>query len=396
MAERTAALGYLALGKEPTPGSAVTPSIFTPYYKQQMYTDISLTPIQPVYGNKFKTYESVAGHRTHKGSVEVMAEPNTSEYWLDMLLTAGPITGTGPYIHPFTLGADSNSYTMDIGLVSQSVRFFGVKASKLSPTWNKDEMRFTVALSALGSWFGRQITSVSGTTAPYTITLDTTYDPNPTTGLVVGDTLQAGATTSAPSVSGITVATIVNGQQITTNTAVSSLTAGMWLSLAPLSVGLSLLQPFTWPNTVIGFGATAAAALSNATQALQTRLETGLTMDIMHDFESDDGSNRSGAFDPASLIRTVGDYNFKIKKYFDTPADYDAWIQVAKQAAVWRSFSQSQEYEFRFTMNDLRIKTNQTQTESEKVIYQEIDFQGNYSSADSQGMSVEVINNLST
>lgn len=395
MAERSAALGYLALGKESVPGTAVTPSIFVPYYKQAMYTDINLTPIQPIYGNKFKTYESVAGHRVHKGSIEVMAEPNTAEYFADMTLTAGTITGSGPYTHPYTLGADSNSYTMDFSLVSQSIRFFGVKSSKLSPTWSKDEMRFTLQLSALGSFFGRQIASVSGT-GPYTIVFDTTYDPNPTTGLVVGDTLQAGPTTSAPTITGFTVASIPNGQSITTTTNVSSLTAGNWISLAPLTPSLTLLQPFTWPNTVIGFGATAAAALTNATSALQTRLETGLTLDIMHDFESDDGSNRSGAFDPASLIRTVGDYQFKIKKFFDTPADYDAWIQVAKQAAVWRSFSQSQQYEFRFTMNDLRIKTDQTQTESEKVIYQEIDFQGNYSSGDAQGMSLLVINNLST
>lgn len=391
MAERSAALGYLALAKETTPGVAITPSIFVPYYKQQLYTDISLTPIQPIFGNKFKTFESVQGHRIHKGSIEVMAEPNTAEYFADMLLTSGVVSGAGPYTHPYTLGGDSNSYTMDFSLVSQSVRFMGVKASKLAPTFNKDEMRFTVQLSALGSWFGRQIASVSGV-GPYTVVLDTTYDPNPTTGLVVGDSVQFGPTTSAPTITGATVATIVNGQSFTTTTNVSALVAGNWVSLAPLTPTLTLLQPFTWPNTQICFGASAAAALA----AAQTRLETGLTLDILHDFESDDGSNRSGAFDPASLIRTVGEYDFKIKKYFDQPVDYDQWTTIAKSAAVWRSFSANQQYEWRFTMNDLRIKTNQQQTESDKVIYEEIDFQSNYSSSDGQGMDLKVINNLAT
>jgi len=393
MAERSAALGYLAVGKETTPGTAVTPGVFIPYYKNSMFTDISLTEIKPVFGNAFTRLESVMGQRNHKGTLEMLFEPNTAEYFAAMLLTPGSVTGSNPYTHPYTVAGNSSSFTMDISLVSQSVRFFGVQASKLGITFNKDEARITPTISALGSWFGREVASVTGS-GPYTINFATTYDPNPTNGLVVGDTLQGGTTAAPQTIPSFTVATIPNGQSITTTTNVSTLVAGNWVSLAPLTPSLTLLPPFVWPNTQFCFGATAAAALS----ATQTRLEPGPTIEIIYNFEKDTGSPRSGGFDPASLIRTTADYTFKIKKYFDTAQELDQWQDTSKSACVLRMYQYvgANTYEFRFTMNDLRIKTLQQQTESEQVIYEEIEFLGNYSSGDGQGMDLKVINALAT
>src|SRR4051794_34211269 len=128
MAERNASVGYLAISKETTKGTAVTPAVFAPYYKQSLVTDFSLISDEPVYGNKFKRFQALQGIRSHGGSATVMAEPNSAAYFLDMISTKLSTSGSNPYTHSFGASSttDPNSYTVDVSLVSQVVRFMGV------------------------------------------------------------------------------------------------------------------------------------------------------------------------------------------------------------------------------------------------------------------------------
>lgn len=387
MAENNSSLGYMALVKQANPTTPLTPTTFVPYFDQNLVTDPNIISDKPIFGNKYRTFATWQGHRTHKGTITAYGEPNTIGYWLDMLLTHTGVSGTGPYTHTYALAAspNPNSYTLDISLVSQVVRFWGVQASKMELAYQGDELQPKITVSALGSFYGAEVASV----ATNTITVTTTHDPNPTNGLVVGDLVAIkspdGTRVNNTTISAITATTV-------TVAAAGTAAAGDMLVIRPATPSYTLLPVFVWPNNQFCFGATAAAALS----ATQTRLEPGSVVTITHDFKSDDGENRSGAFDPASLIRMVGDVQFKCKQFFDTPDQTKQWLSTSKNAMVNRQYASGTTYELRTTLNALTVAKLPTQTKYDEVIYQDEEFVSTYNQTDGQGGSVTLISGVAT
>lgn len=398
MAERNASGGYVSIGKETTKGTAVTPTLVTPYYSQSLATDVSLMSDEPVYGNKFKRFQSLPGIRSHTGSMQVMAEPNTVASWLDMLMTIGSPSGSDPYTHPFTVSGttDPKSYTVDVSFVSYAVRFMGVEASQIGIGWDDEKMVLDLELSALKSFYPREILSVTGS-GPYTITLKSTGQySSPTDGLVVGDLIQVFDVST-----GLYISCIVDSLTATTVVVSEDVSAGAVgdiLSLRPASVSLSLLTPFLWPKTRYFFATDAATALTNsATASNQTRLEPGTELTLMHEFNEAEGEKRSGDFDPASLARLQFDVSASIKVFLDTPQRHKDWLELTKQALVMRAYSgATNQYELRITLNNLKSSTDTNPTDSSSVVYHEVDLVPQYDTSDGQGVDVKVINTRST
>lgn len=395
MAERLANLGYLGLKKETTKGTAVIPNTYVPMYSEDLTTEINLIRDNPIVGNKFKNYQNVKGLRAHKGSATVLAEPNTAGYLFDALMTKGTTTGgADPYTHPFTFSPSTNpkSYTVDISHGSQVSRFFGVELGEISPTFEENEMRLELSMSALGSFIAQPIASVTGS-GPYTITLKTTYDAQPTRGLVVTDTIQIWDVST-----GAYIACIVDGLTDTTITVSENVAAGAAddiVTLAPASPSFTLLTPFLWARTEFRFGVDAAAALS----ATQTRLEQDSSWKVMHEFEDEDGAKRSGSFDPAALVRLQGDAEFNAKIFFDNPEDLRRWAAMEKRACVIRHFADDGAitHELRVTLNNLKASASPKPASStEEILYSEIDFSPQYDTTDAQAVDVKVLNAVST
>lgn len=396
MAERSTALGYMAIKAETTAGTPVLPDVFTPYYKESLTTDNKQEEDDPIIGQKFQGYNQLPGTRAHTGSATVMAEPNSAARWIDMLLTRGAVSGSNPYTWPFTLSntTDPKTYTIDISKGgAQVVRFWGCGASKLTPTYSENKMQFEIDLSGLGSFYGREIASVSGS-GPYIVTLKDpggVYDGVPTKGLVVGDLiwfkLANGTNVSA------TVASVSGDTTFTTSTNPTAAIGDM-VTLRAATPSLNILTPFLWTRTRFYFGADAAAALALAATA-HTRLERDTEVVIEHMFEDNEGSKRSGSFDPASLPRTQGNYSFKVKKFFDDPLEIKSWNAQNKTACIMRCFSETG-YELRITMNNLKSKTLDIPTEQSGIGYQEIDAGTSYDVTDGQGMDMKVINALAS
>jgi hypothetical protein len=391
MAERNASGGYIAIGKETVKGTPVTPAAYVPYYKQSLVTDIGLISDEPVFGNKFVRFQALQGMRSHGGSLSVMAEPNTAAYFHDMLSTKTSTTGANPYTHLFQASntTDPNSYTLDISLVSQVVRFMGVEANKLAYAWNNDRMTLDLDVAALKSFYGREIATAVTTT----VTLKTDYDPRPTDGLVNGDLIKL-TTVDGVTVLNTTISSVnADGITLTLGASAAAFTAGDMLVLRPATPSFTLLTPFLWGKTQFCFGATAAAALS----ATQTRLEQGSAITLMHDFDNKQGSQRSGQFDPASLPRSTYDLTVKLKKYFDLPDDIKNWNALVKRALVMRAYAgATNQYELRVTLNNMKIANDNLPTDSGNVIFQEFDFMPTYDTSDGQAFDVKVINALAT
>lgn len=391
MAERLGNLGYVAFGKETTIGVAVIPTVFIPLYKESMQTMINLVDDIPVVGNKFGRYQVAQGNRGHHGDIEVMGEPNSAGYVFDMLMTRGATTGANPYTQPYTMGLTTNSYTMDISTGNQTIRYTGVQASKIKPTWEKDELHLTVSVSAIASFSPRQIASVTGT-GPCVVTLTSDYDPVPTGGLVATDLVRFYLPSSGAVLD--TSVTSLTGTTLTVPLNVATMIAGAIVYIRPQTPTYTVLTPFIWGKLQFCFGATASAALS----ATQTRLDKGTDWAISNPFESDSGTARSGGFDPATLPRLVGDATFKIKKFFDTPEDYNQFNEIAKNSCVIRHYAgATNQYELRITLNNLKPKSGvKPNLESNKILYSEIDYAPVYDSGDAQGVDVKVINAIAS
>ena len=386
MAERNAAAGYLSIGQQTAPGTPVTPTILTPYYKQSLETNLNLIQDKPVYGSKFEIFQQLQSSRSHKGSLTVMAEPFTAMYWADMALTLLSTTGSAPSVvrtYGLSNTVDPKFYTVDINLVSQVVRFFGVAASKLAMPFVNEEMQFDLSVSALGSFYGREIASI----ASQVVTLSTTYDPAPTTGLVVGDLITIKSIDGVTNLNTLTISA-VTPTTVTVVGTITSATAGMMLVLRPnTALTLSTQTPFLWPLTQYKYGATLSAAQS----AAQTRLEVGTTLEIDHKFESDDGSKRSGGFDPASLIRTTGLYMFKTKQYFDNPDQLKVFNNMAKNACQIISTSGATA-SLAVNLNHFKVNKDALPTTFGQTIYQELEYGPQYDQTDGVGFTLVVTN----
>lgn len=390
------ALNPLGLAKQTGPLTVATPTVFAPYYSTSMASDPNLTADTPASGSKFKTFQTTQSVRKHGGTVTVMAEPNTAARWFDMLATKSSTTGAGPYTHTF--GADANTdpnfYTMDLLVGSQVIRYFGVAASKLVIGWQGEKMQFQPTLSALGSFYGREIASVSTTT----IVLKTDYDPNASLGLVVGDLVRV-VKTDGSSKLDTTIASInADGVTVVLGASAAAFATGDMLVLRPQSVALSLITPFILPKTHYFFAADSTTALTNsATATNQTQLETGMTLEIMHDFTANDGEKRSGSFDPASLVRGRYGAALKTKQYLDATVGIKNWNAMNKQAFLMRSYAGStNQYELRVGLNDIRIKSKLTPLTPGGIVFQEDDFIPNYDQNDAAGWSGLVTNNITS
>jgi len=453
-------LGYAAFSTEVTPGTAVTPTVFTLLDNETLTTAYNLEDQTPVAGLPIETFQVLPGLRDHKGDIEIVAEPNTAAQVVDMLLTRGTVlanytftvtsanatigatytnngvtftvvativsattllmtssgaptasgtltnaTGSGDATITFSLAVNTtdqwpftlnglvkpNSKTVDLSLGNVVKRFVGVQASKLVPVFSKNQLNLKVSVSALGSFQGAVVASVSGS-GPYTVVFDTTYDTNPTGKLVMGDLIRGYHSGSA--VIDGTIATIVDAKTITTVANMSTLVAGDMVHLRPATPSFTLLTPFLWSNTQFCFGATASAALS----AAQTRLEQSSAWEIDYPFESDSGSQRSGNADPAALIRTVAKSAFNVKKFFDTPDDVINFNNQNKTACVTRHFaySGSNTYELRVTLNSLKTTDPLPKIKSKAVNYSDIKYMTQYDQSDAQEFDIKVINGTPT
>lgn len=398
MTARLSNNGYLMLSKEATPGVPVAPTVGCPLYDESLSTSGNFQDISPAYGSKFATHSTLPGTRSHTGELTLMFEPNIAAHIFNGLLTKGTTTGTDPATHPFTLGADSASYSADISLGNIVKRFWGMKFSKVGINFEDNEGQAKVTASALGSFEGREIEALSGTgTGPYTITLkdpNRIFDGNPTKGLLVGDALAFYDVSAGTYILG-NLSSVVNGTQFTctTATALTGYGDGDAVHLSPVTPNFDNLQPFLWSKTRFHFAANAAAALS----AAHLPVEPGSGWEVTHGFAEENGAPRSGSFDPASLDRVTGNISLNVKKLTDTPEDLIAFKNMDTSACVVRHFAgPSNEYELRLTYNAIVTDTPLGSVKSGDLVFSDLTYHPNMNQSDGQAFDVKVINAITT
>jgi hypothetical protein len=387
--ERLSNLGYLMVGKEPTKGTPVIPSIAVPIYKETFETKLNHDEDNPIVGLRVMPFAMYMGLRDHEWSFTALGEPNTAQDIFDMTLTQGSVTGSNPYTHPYTVG-DAKSYTIDI-LKGQVVhRYWGCEAEELEVGFNNNKMELSPKGSALGSFIVREIASVSTTT----ITLKTDYDATPNKGLVATDLVRVMKSDGSASLDTTVSSVNADGITVVLGASAASFAAGDYIFLRAQTATYNLLSPFLWAKTQYRFGTNAAAALT----ATHTPIEEGSgKWKVMHPFEDKGGSSRSGAFDPSALLRLQANAEVDVKTFFDMPDSVNEFLGVRGKALVVRHFTGStNQYELRLTFNSCVIKDSKRELDSGKIIYHDINYRPVYSSGDGQLLDVKVINNRSS
>jgi hypothetical protein len=388
MSERLFNIGYVGMAVETVPGVALAPTDFAQAYDFDVTTMRNLEELAPAAGNVYSTQQVVAGLRSHGGSGTFIFEPNTFEKFAAMTLAQQSRSGAGPYTGVYGLSSSNppgKTYTMEVGDGVSAIRYYGCQVSKLATAASNNEVQMKPTISAIGTFNGREVASVAGTT-PYVITLKTDYDPAPTTGIVVGDKMHvyanAGGAITQFTVSAVTPTTI------STTTAVTPV-AGDMVRLTSLTPAFNMLPPVLWSNTHFYFGTTASAALAGT----ETRVEPGSMWEIDFDFKDDKGEHRSGGQDPATLLRKPGKVTLTIKKYYDTPADIETYNSLVKSACVIRHYvySGGQTYEVRVTLNHLVTNDPTPKWKSGEINYSEIKYICQFDQTDGQAFSVTVV-----
>lgn len=391
--ERNASLGYIAVIKQASKlVVAGVPNIYLPIYQADINTNANFQSQNPIIGNKFARRSTLRGQREHTGSILVEGEPNTCKIMANMFMSKGSESTSGSMITtPFTLSktVDPIYYTADISYVTHVVRYVGMACSEIKEDWQDNELRLNCKVSALKVWDGREVDSV----ALQVITFKTDYDPSPTTGLFTGDTLQIYRAATDTYINCV-VSAVTNATQITVTGTLTGAVGGDMVTIKPASApSYAVLPTFTFANTEFRFAVDAATALT----AVHTPLEQDSSVTLMHPFNDEKGEKRSGSYDPASLVRMLGDYEFTAKKYFDTPIDMLQYSNMAKRACVVRHFSYSgvNTYEMRLTFNNMTQDNPRPSLKSDEVLYSEIKNTGNYDATDVAGMGLTVIAGIS-
>lgn len=382
--------GYIGFGVQSVKGTAVTPALYAPYFKESLTTLMNKREQGSVKGNRNMIQDILPGLRTHRGSVEVLAEPNTTGHIFNMFMTKGAPSGSGPYTHPFTVGDTENYYTVDLKKGLYVHRYIGVKANSIAPVYTDNELHYNLDLTALKHF---EVATLSGTptgVGPYTVALSTDYDPSPTDGLVVGDVI---AFDDGSVVTNATVASIPSVTTFTTVTDVTSYAAGTKVRLRAATPSFTLLTAFMWARTEYRFGVDAATALS----ATHTPGDEGTEWTLTHANESDDGAHTTGTYDPSDLRRTNFGATCTFVRVFENDDERVKYLENDKQAVVIRMFAgNTSSYELRITLNNIKAVTEPVETAFETVTKLTSTYKAQYDSSDGQAVDVKVLNNLAT
>lgn len=386
--ERLGNLGYLAIGTQTDKDTPVTPAFYTLLYEENLTTNKNFQKQQPAAGGKFGTYNVLPGQRDHQGDFTVVSEPNTNVHLWDMTLPQISNTGSGPYttVFGFTGTGDPHFKTIDISKGNVVTRFWGVGASNVADVYDNNEEQKKVTVSALGSFTSRTISNVS----TVTLTLDTTYDPAPTKGLVAGDLVRI-YKESDNTYLDTAIDSVTNGTTVVLDDSAAAFASGAIIHLRPATPSFNQLITLQWARTSFYFADTVANAMS----ASQTRVEKGSTYEIMHPFESDAGSPRSGAYDPAALPRLAGDATLTVKRFFDTPEQLQEWTDNQLNACVVRKYSGTS-YEERAAFYSITTDKPIAPVKSGEINYATIEYIPDVNVSDGNAVRVTVIHGLSS
>jgi hypothetical protein len=146
-------------------------------------------------------------------------------------------------------------------------------------------------------------------------------------------------------------------------------------------------------NVLIGAGADAATALTNATCANQTQVNE-ISLSVNNNLSSDPLSGDDCG--PRNIQATVKDGSLTIRRLFSDISQVQKWIKAIKQAFVIKMLgtlgNSTTREEVRITINNAKLITNNNPVNQGGFVYDEQEFALLYDEDDAQAIKVELFN----
>jgi hypothetical protein len=383
--------GYLAVKPQVSANTPVVPSIFLPYITDSVITNQNFERDMRLFGIDWLGLGLLRGSKEHSGDIEFYADPFTLGHILNMGLKKGATTndaGTpAVYTHPFT-AEDSKLYTIEFSVGGYYTRrYYDVRVNTLDLSIDNGKVKVSTNVQAGGEWSVRNLkTSLSG--AVTGLTFDQSYSNNPAKGLVAGDTLIIGSTE-------VVITTVTTDLQgVTFGSTSITATAGTAIYLKCQTPSYADKRPILqFENTIIGSGATAVAALANATCTAQTQVNE-IALSFNNNIVGDPLSGDSCG--PRNIQATVKEASLTIKRLFSDITQVQKWINAEKQAFVIRMFgtlaNSTTKEELKITINNARLITNNNPVNQGEFVYDEQEFAVLYDESDAQAIKFELLN----
>ena len=383
--------GYLAVKPQAAANTPITPTIFLPYITDSVVTNQNFERDMRLFGIDWLGLGLLRGSKEHSGNIELYADPFSLGHILNMASKKGVTTddsGTPKvYTHPFT-AEDSDLYTIEFSVGGYYTRrYYDVRVGTLDFTVENGRVKVIAGIQAGGEWSVRNLkTALTG--AVTELTFDQSYSNNPSKGLVAGDKIIIGSTE-------LTLLTVsVDLQSVTFTSTSITASAGDPIYLKCQTPSYTDKRPvLQFENMIIGSGATAATALTNATCAAQTQVNE-ISFNFNNNISADPLSGDSCG--PRNIQATVKQASLIIKRLFSNITQVQKWINAEKQAFVIRMYgtlgNSTTKEEIRVTINNARLITNNNPINQGDFVFDQQEFAVLYDEGEAQAVKFDLLN----
>ena len=307
----------------------------------------------------------------------------------NMVLAKGTTTGnaTDGYTHPLTVG-NGKSYTFEIKRGMYAQRFFGVRVDELSIEFPDGQMQLSASVKAQGQVGIMSLGVALAGGAITTLTLDDTYDIDPSRGLVAGDVIVVGGVD-------LTITT-VSGTTVNFTSATPTAAIGDPIYLKAQSVTQPTLQdPFYLGNLLVGLGVDeTAATTASATRGNASKIYD-LAIVIKSNLFTQNGTNR---IDPVQIIPRTREAQVTLKQLFENVNQRQKFLDRSKQAItinalgkfIKADFSTQENLTLKF--HNVKLIENDNVLEVGEYIRDEQNFEALYDDTDGKAVAGTLVN----
>jgi len=297
-------LGYLALKKESTAGTAVTPDTYIELLEENIKVMYNNQPIDSIAGDRSNRLRSVKDKITIEGSITCYVDAKTIGYFLECALgdaTTTTLTAATAFQHVFTPSSSVVTYTFDVKKANKNYvyRYAGVRISRISFSQVDNKIQATMDIQAQKAFVGSRITTSVG--AGTTLTLDQT------SGLTTSDTiLVLDKDDHATEVDELTISSVDSETQLTTSSIDVTLDVNDIVVIKKATASYDLGANLTWiggSDYLIGTKATYPVDNTSAVDVDDFSCEFVNELDIRH---SAVGINHIDRFPTNILLKSFG------------------------------------------------------------------------------------------
>jgi len=311
--------GYMALIKEATDTTPVTPTTYVKIISESLLPSFGIQTIAEIAGSREKNINSIQGNIEVDGDVALYAEDKISGHFLRSLLgapTSQTVVADTSYRHRFEVQDDDRTYTFDINPADAPWvhRFYGVHSGKLLFNKEDNAIKMTTSLIATRAFLlARVLADVSS---------GTNLNVDQTGGLTTSDSiLVLSKETGYTTLEEFTINAIVDENNITVGAAITAtIEADDIVVLKRATVvdsDYTQCEPFQFQN---GTQILTGDDIDNTTEISKEDFEIVLENDLQKIFGS--GGDEIDRYPQVILVKGYSATG-KVSRYYDNEMNLD-------------------------------------------------------------------------